>query len=210
MIPGLLPTTEDLGPGAVLMRGFIGTESARIMAAVQGVIAAAPLRHMISLRGTPMSVAMTSCGTAGWVSGRGGYSYSGTDPMTGRPWPPMPEILRALALHAAREAGYDDFAPDACLINSYAPGAKLGVHRDEDEQDLTQPVVSVSLGLPAKFLFGGLARGDKMKRIQLEHGDVVVWGGATRLAYHGIDPLKDGCHPELGSRRINLTFRKAL
>ncbi len=165
---------------------------------------------MVTPGGFRMSVAMTNCGRAGWVTDRSGYRYDALEPTTGRRWPAMPPLFRALAADAAAAAGYDGFAPDACLINAYEPGAKLSLHRDEDERDMTAPIVSVSLGLPAVFLFGGNRRGDRPRHIPLASGDVAVWGGASRLFYHGIAPLADGDHPLTGRRRINLTFRKAL
>jgi alkylated DNA repair protein (DNA oxidative demethylase) len=121
----------------------------------------------------------------------------------------MPEAFRKLAETAANEAGFPGFGPDACLINRYEPGSRLSLHQDQDERDFTQPIVSVSLGLPATFLFGGMERGDKTIRIPLLHGDVVVWGGPARLRYHGVAPLAKGEHPLTGSVRYNLTFRRA-
>jgi alkylated DNA repair protein (DNA oxidative demethylase) len=165
---------------------------------------------MVTPGGYRMSVAMTNCGRAGWVTDRTGYRYDLVDPMTGRPWPAMPAAFRRLARAAATIAGYARFEPDACLINRYEPGTRLSLHRDENERDLTAPIVSVSLGLPAVFLFGGASRTDRPRRIPLESGDIVVWGGALRLVYHGVAPLPDGDHPLAGRRRINLTFRKAL
>jgi alkylated DNA repair protein (DNA oxidative demethylase) len=156
-----------------------------------------------------MSVVMSNCGTFGWISDRRGYRYSPDDPQSGESWPSMPGAFARLARDAAAAAGFVDFAPDACLVNRYAPGAKLSLHQDRDEKDFSQPIVSVSLGLPATFLFGGLRRSDKQLRVPLMHGDVVVWGGPARLRYHGVLPLKEGAHPLLGGYRINLTFRKA-
>jgi DNA oxidative demethylase len=165
---------------------------------------------MITPGGHEMTVAMTNCGPAGWVTDRRGYRYDRPDPVSGRPWPPMPQAFFSAAQQAATEAGYEDFEPDACLINRYVPGARLTLHQDRNERDFDAPVVSVSLGLPAKFLFGGLQRSAKVQRIMLYHGDVVVWGGPSRLAFHGVDTLKEGEHPEAGRSRINLTFRQAL
>jgi DNA oxidative demethylase len=201
---------ERLAEGAILLRGFARNEAAALTEAVAEVAAVAPFRHMVTPGGWLMSVAMTSCGEAGWITDRAGYRYSPMDPMTGRPWPPMPAALRSVAARAAAAAGFGGFAPDACLINRYEPGSKLSLHRDEDECDLAAPVVSVSLGLPAEFLWGGLARKDRPQRLHLDSGDVVVWGGASRLVYHGVAPLADGEHPLTGRIRINLTFRKAL
>jgi DNA oxidative demethylase len=195
---------------AVVLRGFALDTERELMSALEAVVAAAPFRHMVTQGGQTMSVAMTNCGSAGWVTDRKGYRYQSVDPVTGSPWPPMPLSFLRLARSAAAAAGYAGFEPDACLINRYVPGARLTLHQDRNERDFTAPIVSVSLGLPAKFLFGGLARSERPKRLMLHHGDVVIWGGPSRLAYHGIDMLKEGDHPATGGCRINLTFRKAL
>lgn len=203
------PRNEPLGDGAVVLRRFALPREKEILAALQCVAAKAPFRHMITPGGYRMSVAMTNCGPLGWVSDKTGYRYQPLDPGTGTPWPEMPETFAALAVGAASVAGFPNFAPDACLINRYESGAKLSLHQDKEEHDFAQPIVSVSLGLPAVFLFGGLKRHEKTARIPLAHGDVVVWGGPSRLRYHGVTPLKEGNHPLFGSFRINLTFRKA-
>jgi DNA oxidative demethylase len=200
---------EPLAEGAAVLRGFAREADAVLLSDVRAVIAAAPPRHLTTPGGLRMSVAMTNCGALGWVSDRRGYRYDPLDPERAAPWPPMPESFRALAARAAAEAGFDGFAPDACLINSYLPGTKLSLHQDRDESDLRAPIVSVSLGLSAVFLFGGLQRADKTQRVSLRHGDVVVWGGASRLRFHGVLPLAEGDHAMLGSQRINLTFRRA-
>ena len=202
----------DLSPGARLLAGFAEAEAEapRILTAIRAVAAAAPFRHLTVPGGHTMSVAMTNCGASGWVSDRRGYRYEPDDPVSGLPWPTMPPLLRGLARRAAAAAGYDGFDPDACLINRYAPGARMGLHQDKDEAMRAAPIVSVSLGLPARFLWGGPARADKVERIPLLHGDVVVWGGPSRMAFHGVDPLKDGDHPLTGALRYNLTFRRAL
>jgi alkylated DNA repair protein (DNA oxidative demethylase) len=200
----------SLGDGALVLRGFARDQAGALVGAVDEVTTAAPFRNMITPGGFRMSVAMTNCGRAGWVTDRKGYRYAPVDPVTGRPWPPIPMSFQRLAASAADAAGYPGFAPDACLINLYEPGTRLSLHRDENERDLTSPIVSVSLGLPAVFLFGGHRRGDRPRRIGLESGDVVVWGGPLRLVYHGVATLADGEHPLTGRRRINLTFRKAL
>ena len=212
MIPGLFDgESEDLplGPGAFLLSGFALRFEEPLLPALRQMVEAAPFRHMVTPGGREMSVAMTNCGPLGWVSDRAGYRYDANDPASGRSWPPMPAPFAALAAQAARRAGFDGFAPDACLVNRYEPGARLSLHQDKDERDYDAPIVSVSLGLPAVFLFGGLRRTDKPRRIRLAHGDVVVWGGPARLRYHGVMPLEDGRHPVLGGCRINLTFRKA-
>ncbi|MFN4089387.1 MAG: DNA oxidative demethylase AlkB [Alphaproteobacteria bacterium] len=196
--------------GAMVLRGFAGAAEADLLAGIETVAAASPFRHMTTPGGFRMSVAMTNCGAAGWITDRRGYRYGPLDPETGRPWPAMPAAFANLAIDAAVAGGFPGFAPDACLINRYEPGARLSLHQDRNERDYAAPIVSVSLGLPATFLFGGSERTDKARRIPLRHGDVVVWGGPARLAFHGVAPLKDGSHPQLGRRRINLTFRKAL
>lgn len=203
------PRNESLGDGAIVLRRFALPRETQILSALHDVAAKAPFRHMITPGGYRMSVAMTNCGPLGWVSDKTGYRYQAVDPETGAPWPEMPDAFSILAESAASVAGFSNFVPDACLINRYEPGAKLSLHQDKDERDFGQPIVSVSLGLPAVFLFGGLKRDQKTARIPLAHGDVVVWGGPSRLRYHGIMPLKEAHHPLLGSFRINLTFRKA-
>jgi alkylated DNA repair protein (DNA oxidative demethylase) len=208
--PALEPQEQPLAPGAVLLRGFARGRTESLLAAVRAVASRAPLRFMTTPGGYRMSVAMTNCGAAGWITDTTGYRYGPIDPETGSPWPAMPEILRALASDAALRAGFGSFAPDACLINRYQPGSRLSLHQDRDERDFSAPIVSVSLGLPAVFLLGGTRRADKATRVPLTHGDVVVWGGPARLRYHGVLPLKDGEHSLLGRYRINLTFRKAL
>lgn len=205
-----VPAREPLADGALLLRGYAGDAAEELLQAIDAITTAAPFRHMITPGGYRMSVAMTNCGRVGWVSDRRGYRYQPTDPDTGRPWPAMPAAFAELAARAAAEAGFAGFVPDACLINRYAPGSRLSLHQDRDEPDLRAPVVSVSLGLPAVFLFGGRQRGDRPRRHRLAHGDVVVWGGPARLAFHGIAPLAEGAHPATGACRINLTFRKAL
>jgi alkylated DNA repair protein (DNA oxidative demethylase) len=199
-----------LAPGAMLLRGRALPVEEHIMTAIGRVIAAAPFRHMVTPRGYRMSVAMTNCGAAGWVTDRTGYRYDAIDPESGDRWPPMPAIFADLAAEAAAQAGFGGFVPDACLINRYEPGAKLSLHQDRNEQDFGTPIVSVSLGLPVVFLFGGLRRTDRPLGIPLDHGDIVVWGGPSRLVHHGVMPLADGHHPRLGRHRLNLTLRKAL
>lgn len=198
-----------LAPGAMLLGGWALPAAGELVAALQQVVAQAPFRHMITPGGFRMSVAMSNCGPLGWVSDRKGYRYQAVDPESGRPWPAMPVVFLALAEAVATQAGFAGFRPDACLINGYAPGTRLSLHQDRDERDLGQPIVSVSLGLPAVFLFGGLHRNERAQRVSLFHGDVVVWGGPSRLRYHGVLPLQDGEHPLLGRQRINLTFRQA-
>lgn len=212
MIGNLFGESEQVAafaPGAMLLTEFAAAVEAPLLAALKGVVEAAPFRHMVTPGGYPMSVAMTNCGAVGWVTDRTGYRYDSSDPESSLTWPAMPEVFTDLAARAAAQAGYPDFAPDACLINRYQPGAKLSLHQDRDEQDFSAPIVSVSLGLPATFLFGGPRRADPTLRIPLAHGDVVVWGGPSRLHFHGVMPLEAGTHPVMGSARVNLTFRKA-
>ncbi len=209
IVPDARPSREAMAEGAVLLRGFEVPFESELIPALREIVAQAPFRRMFTPGGHQMSVAMTNCGSAGWVTDQRGYRYDGTDPGSGQPWPAMPPVLRQLAEQAATAGGFDGFAPDACLINRYAPGARMSLHQDKDEQDFDAPIVSVSLGLSAIFLFGGLKRADKPRRYRLEHGDVVVWGGPSRLYFHGIAPLADGEHAVMGRQRINLTFRKA-
>lgn len=201
---------QPLAEGAVLLRGFAAKEARILWAALTTILAVAPFRHMITPGGFRMSVAMSNCGDVGWVSDAKGYRYAPTDPLTGFHWPEMPASFRQLALGASSAAGFDDFNPDACLVNRYEPGARLTLHQDKDEHDYSQPIVSVSLGLPAVFLWGTNTRKDRPRRIRLESGDVAVWGGPARRFYHGIAPLADGEDPVTGRCRINLTFRKAV
>lgn len=205
------PSTDPvaLAEGAVLLPAFALPRERDILDGVAAVAAASPFRHMTTPGGFRMSVAMTNCGAAGWITDRRGYRYDGSDPETGTAWPGMPDVFAELATGAATAGGFEDFVPDACLINRYEPGARLTLHQDRNERDFAAPIVSVSLGLPATFLFGGSERTDKAQRIPLRHGDVVVWGGPARLAFHGVAPLKEGEHPLTGRARINLTFRKA-
>jgi alkylated DNA repair protein (DNA oxidative demethylase) len=212
LLSSLEPTraVERLSEAAMILRGFAIDMATPLVAAVDRISAAAPFRKMITPGGFRMSVGMTNCGRAGWVTDRKGYRYEPVDPITGAPWPPMPRSFRRLAASSAATAGYPGFEPDACLINLYEPGTRLSLHRDENERDLTAPIVSVSLGLPAVFLFGGNRRSERPRRILLESGDIVVWGGPDRLVYHGVAPLAEGEDPLIGNRRINLTLRKAL
>jgi alkylated DNA repair protein (DNA oxidative demethylase) len=198
-----------LAPGAAWLPGFGRADAAALLAAIAAVAAAAPFRTMVTPGGRPLSVAMTNCGDLGWISDRRGYRYVAADPATGTRWPAMPSAFTRLAAAAAAAAGFPQFVPDACLINRYGPGARLSLHRDEDERDFAWPIVSVSLGLPADFLWGGLRRSDRTRRLRLAHGDVVVWGGPARLAFHGVRPIADGYHPATGACRLNLTLRRA-
>jgi len=205
------PDRVDLVDGAVLLPGAgLASEAALLASLLDSVLAQAPPRHMLTPGGLSMSVAMSNCGRLGWVSDRGGYRYQPTDPATALPWPAMPGCFAALARSAAARAGFAGFEPDACLISVYAPGARLSLHQDKDERDVAgHPLVSLSLGLPATFQLGGLARADRPVKVPLVHGDVLVWGGPSRLRYHGVATLADGEHPALGRRRINLSFRRA-
>jgi DNA oxidative demethylase len=204
----VLPAREEIAEGAVLLRGFVRPIQHELITAVEGITTQAPFRHLTTPGGYQMSVAMTNCGGFGWVSDRTGYRYDPIDPESGKHWPEMPPVFRELAGQAAEQAGFAGFRPEACLVNRYEPGARLSLHQDRDEKNYDAPIVSVSLGLPATFLWGGLKRADKTVRYRLEHGDVVVWGGPSRLVFHGVAPLADGEHALLGRRRVNLTFRK--
>jgi alkylated DNA repair protein (DNA oxidative demethylase) len=203
------PAREQIAEGAMLLRGFARPIQLDLRDALQTIADQAPFRHMQTPGGHHMSVAMTNCGQFGWVTDRTGYRYDPIDPVSQRPWPAIPPIFRELAGQAAAQAGFAGFWPDACLINRYEPGARMSLHQDRDERDLAAPIVSVSLGLPAIFLFGGARRGDRPQRYRLQHGDVAVWGGPSRLFFHGVAPLADGEHALFGRQRINLTFRKA-
>ncbi|MBT2341324.1 DNA oxidative demethylase AlkB [Pseudomonas fluorescens] len=201
--------TEQIGVQSFVLRGFALPWLERLLPALERVLQAAPFRQMVTPGGFTMSVALTSCGALGWTTDRSGYRYTTDDPQTGHPWPDMPAVFRELAQAAARAALFEGFEPDACLINRYVPGARMSLHQDKNERALSAPIVSMSLGLPAVFQFGGFERSDKSLRIPLFHGDIVVWGGVDRLRYHGVLPLKEGQHPHLGAQRINLTFRTA-
>jgi alkylated DNA repair protein (DNA oxidative demethylase) len=209
-VPDVRPSQEVIAEGAVLLRAIASPLVSELGAALHDIAVQAPFRHMVTPGGHRMSVAMTNCGRAGWVTDRSGYRYDAIDPTTHRPWPAMPDAFQRVATRAAAAGGFDAFEPDACLINRYEAGARLSLHQDRNERDYEAPIVSVSLGLPAVFLFGGLLRNDRPRRIRLDSGDVVVWGGPTRLAFHGVDPLADGYDETTGRCRINLTFRRAL
>ena len=200
---------ESLCEGAVVLRGFALADEAPLLQALDAIVAQAPFRHLITPGGFRMSVGMTNAGPLGWVSDRRGYRYDPLDPLSGKPWPSMPPAFLQLAGAAAAHSGFADFVPDACLVNRYEAGTRLSLHQDRDERDLSQPIVSVSLGIPAVFLFGGLQRCDRQLRVPLAHGDVVVWGGPARLRHHGVLPLKSNHHAMLGDCRINLTLRRA-
>ena len=199
----------ELEPGAVVLRAFAMQEAPALLAAIEGVAQISPWRHMSTARGWRMSVAMTNCGKAGWLSDLSGYRYDAIDPQTHNPWPTLPDVFVDLAVRAADAAGFSHFAPDACLINRYTPGARLSLHQDRNERDFDEPIVSVSLGVPATFLWGGRTRAARPRRVLLEHADVVVWGRAVRLNFHGIEPLRADAHALTGNVRFNLTFRRA-
>ena len=202
------PSREDIADGAVLLRGFARPIEHDLIAAVHAIVAQSPFRRMTTPGGYQMSVAMTNCGERGWITDHTGYRYDAIDPRSDAPWPAMSLVFRNLARRAAEQGGFVGFAPDACLVNRYEAGTRLSLHQDKDELDFSAPIVSVSLGLPAIFLFGGMVRSDRPRRFRLLLGDVVVWGGPSRLAYHGVAPLADGEHALLGRQRINLTFRE--
>ncbi len=203
------PGREQIGQESYVLRGYALPWIDRVLPQLRGVLAQSPFRQMVTPGGFPLSAALSSCGELGWTTDSAGYRYSPLDPRSQQPWPAMPDTLRQLAVLAATEAGFCDFSPDACLINRYVPRAKMSLHQDKNERSYSAPVVSVSLGLPAIFLFGGHARSDKPQRISLFHGDVVVWGGVDRLRFHGVMPIKEGVHSIMGPQRINLTFRTA-
>jgi DNA oxidative demethylase len=204
----VLPSREPLEEGAVLLRGFATAEAPLLVEEAARIAQAAAFRNLVTPGGYTMSVAMTNCGRVGWVSDRSGYRYDPVDPNTGALWPVMPKAFLDIAVRAAAEGGFANYDPDACLINRYVGGAKLSLHQDRDEKDAWAPIVSVSLGLPAVFLWGGKRRSDRARRLRLESGDIAVWGGPARFIYHGVAPLADGQHPLTGASRINLTFRK--
>ncbi len=203
------PSHEAITLGAVILRGFARECAAELLRLVAQITDDAPWRHMRTPSGHRMSVAMTNCGTYGWLSDERGYRYADHDPISGRPWPPMPKGLFELADAAATAAGFAGFAPDACLINRYVPGAKVSLHQDLDERDTQAPIVSISLGIPAVFRFGGSTRKGPTRAFRLIHGDIAVWGGPARHAYHGVDPIPEAQHALTGGVRINLTLRRA-
>lgn len=207
--PEQQPRAEQIGEQSWVLRGFALPVVDHLLPALDAILVAAPLRHMVTPGGFSMSVGTSSCGAWGWITDRSGYRYSPVDPISGLPWPPMPKSFAMLAHSAAERGGFSGFNADSCLINRYTPGAKMSLHQDKDEKDYAAPIVSLSLGLPAMFLFGGFSRSDKTQRIPLLHGDMVVWGGVDRLRYHGVLPIRHGQHPRLGEQRINLTFRVA-
>lgn len=201
--------TETITDDAIVLRQFLVNRTSELSETIKGISETAPFRHMQTAGGFTMSAAITGCGDYGWISDRRGYRYSKTDPVTGSPWPKMPEVLKEIAQQCALEAGYENYNPDACLINRYEPGAKMSLHQDKDEKDFNAPIVSISLGVPATFLFGGSQRSDKTIKVPVTHGDVVVWGGQSRLFFHGVSPIKQAYHPFWGDQRINITFRVA-
>jgi alkylated DNA repair protein (DNA oxidative demethylase) len=206
--PAADPEPLALAPGAMVLRGLATADAPTLLADVERVAADAPFRHLVTPGGFRMSVAMTNCGPLGWVSDLSGYRYDPLDPESGRPWPPMPASFVRLATTAAARVGFSSYSPDACLVNRYVPGARLTLHQDRNERDLEAPIVSVSLGIPAVFLFGGPTRKERPQRVPVHHGDVAVWGGPARMRFHGVQPLEQAHHPATGSHRINLTFRQ--
>ena len=200
---------ESIGACASVLRGFALPCVDDLLPALADIEASSPFRNRVTPGGFTMSVALTNCGPLGWTTDRRGYRYTAVDPDSNKPWPAMPTVFTALAREAAAAVGFEDFEPDACLVNRYVPGSRLSLHQDRNERDFDAPIVSVSLGMSATFLFGGNARSEKTTKIPLHHGDVAVWGGVDRLRYHGVMPLKDVPHSLLGSQRINFTFRRA-
>ncbi len=205
----LAGTHDTLGEQACVLHGFALPYIEELLPAVALIQETSPFRHMTTPGGYAMSVALTNCGALGWTTDRHGYRYTGQDPQSGQPWPPMPAVFMRLARAAAEKAGFPHFEPDAGLVNRYLPGSRMALHQDKNEKDFSAPIVSISLGIPAMFLFGGHERGAKAQRVPLFHGDVAVWGGVDRLRYHGVMPLKEEDHPLLGAQRINITLRKA-
>ena len=199
--------TERLGEGIVLWRAAI--DEARYAATIARLALEAPFRHMLTPGGRQMSVAITNCGSMGWVSDTHGYRYSATDPDSSMPWPAIPPDWLHDASHAAFRCGFSGFTPDACLINRYEIGNRMGSHQDRNEVDFTQPVVSMSIGLPAEFTFHGASRAGTAGRVDLHSGDILVWGGPARLYFHSVRPIRAGVHPLCGALRYNLTFRRA-
>ena len=207
------PTPEPIavGPDAWLLKGFAHAQADDLIAQIGQIEQQTAFRHQVTPGGHAMSSAQCSCGTYGWITDKRGYRYTTEDPLTDKPWPAMPASFRELAARAAAEVGFDGFDPQSCLINRYQTGAGMGLHQDKDEQDLAAPIVSVTLGAPITFLFGGLLRAEKPSRWLLEHGDVVVWGGVSRLYFHGVAPLgKRASHAATGAVRYNLTFRRVV
>jgi alkylated DNA repair protein (DNA oxidative demethylase) len=200
---------EPLAPGAMVLRAFVLDDAACLVELIGALAAVSPFRHLVTPGGHTMSVAMTNAGSVGWVSDARGYRYAPVDPLTGQPWPAMPGLFMRIAAAAAAEAGFASFVPDACLINRYVTGSRLTLHQDRNEKRDSEPIVSVSLGVPAMFQFGGQGRGVPPLKIPLVNGDVVVWGGPSRMNYHGVLPLKASHHPLTGMDRLNLTFRSA-
>jgi len=198
------PTHEEIFPGATLMRGLAQAQDGEFLEAMQGVLSAAPLHHATTPTGLPMGVMVSDCGTPEAFRRR----WDPANPAVRQMWPPMPRALLDFSLRCAVRAGFPLFRPDTCHVNRYQAGTKLGLHQDRHECDMSQPIVSVSFGLECVFLLGGLERTDSPKRILLEHGDVIVWGGPSRMRFHGVQPLKPGHHPLTGPYRYNLTFRK--
>lgn len=199
---------HEIAEDAYLLPGYATSQAIELCSAIDTVLLQSPLRHYQTRMGL-MSVGMSCCGALGWVADTRGYRYSALDPNNGQPWPGLPDSIRNLAQSAASDCGFDGFEPDACLINEYQLGAKMGLHQDRDERDMRWPIVSISLGMTAQFQFGGATRRAPVHRFDLVHGDVLVWGGRTRLNFHGVAPLDGSPHPLLGARRWNLTLRRA-
>lgn len=202
-------TRIELAEDAYLLPGLALADAPELHRALLSIAAQSNFRHLVTPGGHRMSVAMTNCGSVGWTTTERGYVYAPKDPATGRAWPPIPPLFETLGQRATQLAGFAPLRANACVVNRYEPGTRLTLHQDKDEQDLTQPIVSVSLGLPAVFLLGGFERSAPTLRRRLEHGDVVVWGGASRLRFHGVLPIEPGSHPVCGPYRYNLTFRAA-
>lgn len=200
---------EVLATGVSLLHGLASAQADILQQSIELVAQQSPYRQLMTPGGLKMSVTTTCCGELGWHSDEYGYRYVRKDPLTNLAWPAIPESFLKLATQAAELAGFENFKPDSCLINRYVPGTKMSLHQDKNERDFSAPIVSVSLGLSAIFQFGGLSRSDPVSKLQLHHGDVLVWGAEARLRFHGVLPLGQGQHPGWGAQRINLTFRRA-
>lgn len=201
------PPIEEIYPDLFVLANFVDTNP--LMVQVERITKVSPFRKMMTPNGHYTGVALTNCGDFGWTSDRNEYRYSSSDPLNNQPWLAIPESFKALAKNAAHVAGFKDFEPDACLINQYLIGTKLGSHQDKNEKDFSQPIVSVSIGLSAVFQIFGNQRAGQAINYRLYDGDVVVWGNSARLCYHGVRTLSAAELDPTCQQRINITFRKS-